>query len=151
LLIVAEIALANTYDILFLIIITLISNGLSVMTMLFLFKRLLGYYKSHPQSAILSYAISGFIISVTAFVTIVFMVPVLALQPQFISSTMEVGFPTFIHGSVLDVLNYAYYILSIISFLSVWAGTVTLLVHYSKKVGKAKFWIAMILPLAFYL
>ena len=150
LLIVAEIALTNTYDILLLIIITLISNGLTVMIMLFLFKRLLGYYKSHPQSAILSYAISSFIISVTAFVTIVFMVPVLALYPEFISSTMEVGFPTFIPGSVLDVLNYAYYILSIISFLSVWVGTVALLVHYLKKVGMAKFWIAMILPLAFY-
>ena len=60
------------------------------------------------------------------------------------------GFPTFIPGSVLDVLNYAYYILSIISFLSVWVGTVALLVHYSKKVGMAKFWIALILPLAFY-
>jgi hypothetical protein len=92
LLIVAEIALANTYDILLLIIITLISNGLTVMIMLFLFKRLLGYYKSHPQSAILSYAISSFIICVTAFVTIVFMVPVLALHPEFISSTMEVVF-----------------------------------------------------------
>ena len=30
-------------------------------------------------------------------------------------------------------------------------GTAALLSHYSKKVGKLKFWIAMTLPLAFYL
>ena len=119
--------------------------------MFYLFKRLLGYYKSHSQYAILSYAISGFIISITALVTIFFMVPILLSKPEFISSTTPVIFPTFMHGSILDILNYAYYILSVISFLSVWVGTVALLSHYSKKVGKLKFWIAMTLPLAFYL
>ncbi len=113
LLIIAEIPLSNTYDILFLIIRTVVSNVLTVMIMLFLFNRLLGYYKSHPQRAILSYTISGFIISVTALVTIFFMVPVLALHPQFISSTTEVVFPTFVHGSVLDVLNYVYFVLGL--------------------------------------
>lgn len=151
LLTITEITLGRFYDLFVLILVTIVSNGLTAVIMFFLFKRLLGYYKSHPQRVILSYAISGFVISVTAVVTIFFMVPVLAMHPQFISSTTDVVFPTFVPDSVLDKLNYAYYILSIISFLSVWVSTVTLLAHYSKKVGKAKFWIAIILPLAFYL
>ena len=84
-------------------------------------------------------------------VTIFFMVPVLAIHPQFISSTTDVVFPTFVPGSIIDILNYVYYILSIISFLSVWVGTVALLANYSKKMGRLKFWFALSLPLAFYL
>ena len=151
LLLIAEMTLGTSYDLFMLILVTIVSNGLTAIVMFYLFKRLLVYYKSHYQNAILSYAISGFIISITALVTIFFMVPILLSKPEFISSTTPVIFPTFMHGSILDILNYAYYILSVISFLSVWVGTVALLSHYSKKVGKLKFWIAMTLPLAFYL
>ena len=151
LLLIAEMTLGTSYDLFILILVTIVSNGLTALVMFYLFKRLLGYYRSHSQYAILSYAISGFIISITALVTIFFMVPILLSKPEFISSTTPVIFPTFIHGSILDTLNYAYYILSVISFLSVWVGTVALLSHYSKKVGRLKFWIAMTLPLIFYL
>jgi hypothetical protein len=151
LLIITEITLGGSYDLIILIIVVIISNGYTAVVMLFLFKRLLGYYKSHPDHAVLSYAISGFIISISALVTIFFMVPILLSIPDFVSAETPVFFPTFAHGSILDTLNYAYYILSIISFLSVWVGTVLLLVHYSRKLGKTKFWIVMSLPLAFYL
>ena len=53
LLIIAEITLGRSYDLFFLIVVTIISNGLTAVIMFFLFKRLLGYYKSHPQRAIL--------------------------------------------------------------------------------------------------
>ena len=52
---------------------------------------------------------------------------------------------------MLNILNYSFYILSVISFLSVWVATLILLGHYSRRLGKAKFWIVMGLPLAFYL
>ena len=120
LLVIAELTLSNSYDISFLIIITLVSNGLTVVTMLFLFKRLFGYFKSHPQGTIFSYAISGLVISITALVTIVFMVPVLALHTHFIYSTTEVVFPNFVHGSVLDVLKlYLLYFIDNLIFISV--------------------------------
>jgi hypothetical protein len=151
LLIIAEITLGRSYDLFILIVVTIVSNGLTAVIMFFLFKRLLGYYKSHPQHAVLSYAISGLIISITAIVTIVFMVPILLTKPAFISAMTNVVFPMFVPGSTIDILNYVYYILSIISFLSVWVGTVALLAHYSKKMGKLKFWFAMSLPLGFYL
>lgn len=151
LLIIAEIVTLKIYEVFFLTIITVISNATTLVVMLSLFKRLIQYYKSHPQRTILSYAVSALIISVTALITIFFMVPVLALHSHSISPDSEVVFPTFVSGSFLDKLNYAYYILSVFSFLSVWAGTVTLLAHYAKKVGRTKFWIAMVLPLAFYL
>jgi hypothetical protein len=151
LLIIAEIITLKVYEVFFLTLITIVSNLSTLVIMLFLFKRLVQYYKSHPQRTILSYAISALIISVTALITIFFMVPVLVLHSHSVSPDSEVVFPTFVPGSLLDKLNYAYYILSVLSFLSVWAGTVTLLAHYAKKVGRTRFWILMVLPLAFYL
>jgi hypothetical protein len=151
LLIITEIVLGESYDLVILVVVLIASNGLTTIVMLFLYRRLLSYYKSHPDRAVLSYSISGLIISITAIVTIFFMVPILLIKPDFVSSDTPVFFPRFVHGSILDALNYAYYILTVISFLSVWVGTVILLGHYSRKLGKIKFWFIMILPLAFYL
>lgn len=151
LLIIAEITIGRSYDLFILITVTIVSNGLTAVIMFYLFKRIIGYYKSHHHLAILSYGISGLIISITALATILFMIPILLTKPAFISAMTDVIFPTFAPGSIMDILNYAYYILSVISFLSVWTATVVLLSHYSQKVGKLKFWIAMTLPLAFYL
>jgi hypothetical protein len=147
----AEITVGRSYDLINLVIVTIVSNALTIITMFYLFRRLIGYYKSHPQPAIVSYGISGLIISISAFTTILFMVPILLGKPAFISAMTDVIFPTFIPGSTMDILNYSYYFLSVISFLSVWASTVILFSHYSRKVGPIKFWIAIILPLGFYL
>ena len=151
LLVFMEIILGGSYDLIILIIVVIASNGLTAIVMMFLFNRLLGYYKSHPDRAILSFLISAFIISVTSLVTILFMVPILLSKPDFVSPETPVFFPTFAQGSMLNILNYSFYILSVISFLSVWVATLILLGHYSRRLGKAKFWIVMGLPLAFYL
>lgn len=58
--------------------------------------------------------------------------------------------PALIPGSALYILNFTYYILNIISFLSVWVATALLLSFYSKKLGKMKFWTIISLPLIFY-
>ena len=79
------------------------------------------------------------------------MAPVTLEKAEFISADIPTGLPTFKPGSPLDILNYAFYSLSVITFLSVWVGTVLLLSQYSQKFGRAKFWIVMSLPLIFYL
>ena len=132
------------------IIVTICSNILTAVVMMDFFRRLSGYYKSHPEHGVLSYAISGFIISITAIVTIFFIVPVMLEKPEFITPNTPIvlNLPL---DQVLDALNYAYYILSVFLFLSVWVSTFFLLKQYSKKMGKTKYAIAMGLPLAFYL
>ena len=64
--------IGTSYNLFMLILVPIVSNGLTAIVMFYLFKRLLVYYKFHYQNAILSYAISGFIISITALVTIFF-------------------------------------------------------------------------------
>ena len=127
-----------------------ISNGLTIWVMLILSKQLYAYYKSNHERSILLYLLSGLIIAVTAMVTICFMIPILASKPEIITPLIPVVQPSITPGSALDILNYAYYILAIISFLSVWAATANLLYTYSKKLGKTKYWILVSLPLIFY-
>ena len=55
LLIITEITLGGSYDLIILIIVVIASNGLTAIVMMFLFNRLLGYYRSHPERAILSF------------------------------------------------------------------------------------------------
>ena len=98
----------------------------------------------------MTYMLSVIIIAVTALVTIFSTVPVIVSKPAIITAATPVMFPSFIPGSTLDILNYAYYVLAIVSFLSVWVATAMLLSVYSKKLGRTRYWIIISLPLLFY-
>jgi hypothetical protein len=149
-LVIIEISLLQYYGLAALIMVLTISNGLTIWVMLILSKRLYSYYKSNHERSILLYLVSGLIIAVTALVTICFMVPILGSKPDIITPLIPVAQPSITPGSTLDTLNFAYYILAIISFLSVWVATANLLYTYSKKLGKTKYWILVSLPLIFY-
>ena len=62
------------------------------------------------------------------------------------------GYAPFISpGSITDFLNNAYVISSIISFILWWGATVLLLRHYSRRLGKIKYWIILGIPLVYFL
>lgn len=107
-LIIIEIGFGGSYDLVILVIVVIANNGLTTIVMLFLFRRILSYYRSRPDRAILSYSISGLTIAITVVIIILFMDPVSAPKPDFVSSETPVFFPTFAHGSVLEKLNYAF-------------------------------------------
>lgn len=150
-LVILEIVSQRYYGMVALLIIIGISNGVAAWIMLILSKRLYEYYKSHHDYAILSYLLSGIIIAITALVTIFFMSPIIISKPEVITAATPVIFPFFMPGSTLDILNYAYYILAIVSFLSVWTATAILLSVYSKKLGRIRYWVVVSLPLLFYI
>ena len=52
LVIIIEITLGRSYDLSILVIITIVSNGLTAVLMMFLFKQLSKYYKSYPDRAV---------------------------------------------------------------------------------------------------
>ena len=49
------------------------------------------------------------------------------------------------------ILNSGYVISSIVSFITAWIATILLLHHHSKKLGAAKYWILVTIPLAYFL
>ena len=49
------------------------------------------------------------------------------------------------------MFNLAYFITSVMSFVSTWFATVLLLQHYSTKIGRAKYWVIVSIPLVYFL
>ena len=54
-------------------------------------------------------------------------------------------------SSLSSIVNSAYFIISLLAFISTWFATVLLLKHYSNKIGKARYWILVSIPLAYFL
>lgn len=54
-------------------------------------------------------------------------------------------------SSVYDIFNSAYFVTSILSFILTWFATVLLLRSYSRKFGRAKYWILVSIPLVYFL
>ena len=54
-------------------------------------------------------------------------------------------------SSLSSIVNSAYFIISLLAFISTWLATVLLLKHYSNKIGKARYSIFVSIPLAYFL
>jgi hypothetical protein len=115
-------------------------------------QRLLTYYKWEKDLIVFTYGISAIIVAITALVTIMFMGGILLGKPFSVYPGSETTFPSFDPDSIIGLLNYIYYILAIISFVSIWFGTLLLMNQYSRLVGnRRRILSVMALILGFYL
>ena len=55
------------------------------------------------------------------------------------------------YSSVYDIFNSGYVVTSVMSFILTWVATVLLLHNYSRKLGRAKYWILVSIPLVYFL
>jgi hypothetical protein len=62
----------------------------------------------------------------------------------------DVSFPTTEEGSVWKSLGKIYQYSDIASFFLKWGGTALILYHYSRKIGRAKYWFLLSLPVAYF-
>jgi hypothetical protein len=62
----------------------------------------------------------------------------------------KVIFPLTEEGSIWRVLAKIYQYSDMASFFLKWAGTALILYHYSKKIGKIKYWFLLSLPVAYF-
>lgn len=146
-----EIILTSEYYVGILMTVVEITNLLNIIIMGLLTKWLFSWYRTRKDPVIILYAISCVMFAVTAAVAIFFVGNILSSKPSVISETIQVYFPSFEPGSLMSVINYVYYFLGIISYVTMWIASVLLLRYYSKRLGKAKYWIVCSAPLAFFL
>jgi hypothetical protein len=150
--IILQILILESYSSAILVLVVAISNGLSIFSMIVLAQRLLSYYKWEKDLIVLTYGASAIIVAITALVTIMFIGGALLNKPVFVNPESEIMFPSFEANSVMSILNYLYYILAIISFVSTWFGTLLLTNQYSRLMGsRRKILSVMALILGFYL
>lgn len=151
--VVLDIFINSRYSMVIVTSITTISYLLTILMMIMLAHRFFLWYKSNKNSIIIVYGLSALAIAVNAGFTLSVVVPAFNTYPADIlprisgSGASGIGIPSWWS----TILNYGYFVSSIISFLIMWVGSSLLLRHYSRKLGKIKYWIILAIPLAYFL
>jgi hypothetical protein len=138
------------YSSIILKIVTWINYSMSIVFLGLLAKKFISWYSTRRNKVLIMYAIAMIFLCTNNIVAIVDISFELTGQraPNLIRPTKSsVGSLT----TGYHLANTAYFITSILSFISTWFATVLLLRHYSAKIGKAKYWILVSIPLVYFL
>jgi hypothetical protein len=146
--IVLQMIFYSYYNLFLLKLSTCISYGLSVFILAFLTKRFFSWFRIHHEIIVISYAIAIAILSVNIVFTILTVMDVLKGQQEEIR---PISSPVSIITNADNLYNSAYVVSSVLSFIFVWIATVLLLRYYSKKIGTAKYWVIVSVPLFYFL
>jgi hypothetical protein len=134
-----------------LILSTIISYALSIFLLLLLSNRFFSWYRSNKNSVVLSYGFASAALSLNLALAVTFMISALLNQTTQIMPHFGTSFTSFDPSSPMGVVYSSYVISGIISFLSMWISTALLLRHHSRKLGTAKFWVMVVIPLVYFL
>lgn len=149
--IVFEIYVNSNYHTLGLTIIMTISYGLSIATLGILGKNFFSWFRSTRSYTVLLYALSSTVFALSAIFSLIFVSDIMFKLPSVIQFHYG-SFPYFYGPSSLSFYLYnGYVITSILSFILMWVATAMFLYHYSKKLGKTKYWIIVCLPLVYFI
>jgi hypothetical protein len=139
-----------SYHILVLNTTIFISYGLSLILLALLAKRFFSWFKLNHNLVVLVYGLAISMISINAAITIIYINTQLNESPHqdYIRPVRSLT------GSFtkVDVMyGSAYVLTSVLSFILIWIATVLLLRHYSRRLGKIKYWIVVSIPLVYFL
>lgn len=143
---VLQIIFTSSYSTWFLTISSLISFSLAIVVMAVLSRLFFNWYKSNKDFTILLYGVAA--IATCASVVFISLSSglILLTLPSDRNEKSEIGFNSdnALIGTVQTV-NATY---NLVSVLLLWSSTLLLLKHYSKRIGKIKFWTIMTIPIA---
>ena len=126
----------------------IISYGLSSVLLAFLAKRFFSWFRSDHNAVVLVYALAISVLSVNSIIAIIYTNNEFNSESNIIRNIRSLtgGFES------SDVrISSAYTLTSVLSFILMWAATILLMRHYSRRIGKAKYWIGVGIPLAYFL
>jgi hypothetical protein len=146
--VIFQIVFISGYHIYSIILTVFFNLGLSILLLSLLAKHFFYWYRINRTSVVLFYGLAMTLISVNAIVAIIYLNHGFVDNPAIIKSvrslTGSLALPDRVFGSI-----YAF--TAALAFVVTWIATVLLLKHYSKKLGKAKYWILVTIPLAYFL
>jgi hypothetical protein len=142
--------LTSSYNALFLEAVTWINYVLSIILLGFLSQRFISWFRTNKNAAVFAYAIAMMTICINAVFTLLF------LTNQFTHSfsgpiVQPALTPVANYSRLFDIFNIGYVITSVISFVVTWIATVLLLHSYSRRLGRARYWILVCIPLVYFL
>jgi hypothetical protein len=144
--------LTSSYSSIILKIVTWINYSMSIVFLGMLAKKFFSWYSIRRSAILIAYAIAMVFLCMYGIVSIIDMSYGLTHgSPTNVGVTKSgvalIDAPSYISSMV----NSAYFIISLLAFISTWFATVLLLKHYSNKIGKVKYWILVSIPLAYFL
>jgi hypothetical protein len=148
---IIQMVLFSEYNSIILTVTLGLSYILALYVLVLLANRFFSWFKLNRNSIVLSYGIAIAMLSVNVAVTLVYLSNILFGEyTQYINILPHVG-SVQAFALTSDPLYLAYSTSSVISFVATWFATTLLLRHYSKKLGKAKYWIVISIPLIYFL
>jgi hypothetical protein len=146
---ISQMIFTMSYNIVFLRAAILVSFGLSLMLLGILAKQFFSWFRSNRNLVVLAYALATSMISINALITIIYTNNQFNLsQSDFIRPVRSLT-GTFTAPDM--IFSSAYILTSVSSFILTWIATVLLLRHYSRKLGRTKYWIIVSIPLGYFL
>lgn len=150
--IIIGIVISHQYPTITLPVVTAASYGLDIGLMGVFAFIFFSWYKSNRNSVVvLLYALSFAVVVLTSSVFLASTFLRFMDNPPYRNPDSEVEFTSPEKGSIRYNLNKIYHYSDIASFVLKWIATAFLLYHYSKKIGKTKYWLLIGIPLIYFL
>jgi hypothetical protein len=125
-----------------------ISYGAAIFLTVLLTWKLLFWYKIYKRPIVLLYGLAAVFIVLTHISTLIWSDAVLLQKESVVLPESEVLFdPGFEEGSAVSFILSILYYFQTTFILLLWGGTVLLLYHNFKRIGRVKFWILVSLPI----
>ena len=141
----------SSYYTFFLEVVIWINYVLCIGLLGFLSYRFLSWFKSKQNTVVLAYSLAMMMICINALFTLIYLTNQFkhtAAGPLVFPSLTPVA--NYIHSG-FNIFYGGYVVTSIISFILTWIATVLILHSYSKRIGRAKYWILVSIPLVYFL
>lgn len=147
---IIQMVFSSSYSSVILKVVTWINYSMSIIFLGLLSIRFISWFSIRPNRMLIAYAIAMLLLCLTSALAIFDIMYELYGQrgPEFIRPTKNSVASIFLAN---NPINFAYFITSVLTFIFTWFATVLLLQHYSAKIGRAKYWIIVTIPLVFFL
>ena len=148
---ILQIILTDRYSTISSVLVTVISLAINIVLMGIFTGIFLKWYKSNRNSiVVLLYSLSFATVMIASFAQLVVSMHNFSDKPPTILPNTKVVFPETEENTIWRIFGKTYQYSDIISFFLKWAGTALLLYHYSKKMGRIKYWFLLCLPVAYF-
>jgi hypothetical protein len=150
---IVQMILTSNYSSVILKIVTWINYSMSVVFLGLLARKFISWYSSSRNLILIAYAVSMLFLCLASIMSIIDISYGLSKEgaPALISITKSGVALIIAPTHISSIINSAYFIISLLAFISTWLATVLLLKHYSNKIGRAKYWILVSIPLVYFL
>lgn len=145
-----QVILISYYSTSILAITTIISYSLAIAIMATLAYLFFSWYRTNKSFIVLLYGLSSISVIMSFLFVTVITTLILETLPQERTTESQIISDFFEPSSMMGIIQYLSAIADAVSFFLLWFSTALLLKHYSKKIGKAKFWAMMSIPIDFF-